>query len=118
MNPNRQHYTRYDADVDEEDVSSGYPDELPRVVPRNAVYRATESHQAIRSVPQRRASTIPARASRIQVTPGPPPRRQADRRTTGTLPRRAHLHPLVFLGLALIIALLGYVVFTSVLTWV
>jgi len=123
MRQDKQHYTRYDADTDEADaadVSSGYPDELPRVVPRNAVYRATESHPATRSVSQRRASAIPARASRsrLDVVAGPPPQRQPRQSKTEALPRQWRLHPLLFVGLALIVAILGWVVFTTLATWV
>lgn len=117
MNQNRQHITRYEADTDEDedDVSSGYPDELPRVVPKSVVYRTTEAHPVARPV---QPSRIPARASRIEVRSGPAPRKQSERGKTETLPRQWRLHPLVFVGLALMIAILGWVVFTSVATWV
>lgn len=118
MKPNRQHVTYYEADTDEDDdadVPSGYPDELPRVVPKSVVYRATEAHPVARPV---QPSRIPARASRIEVRSGPAPRRQSDRRKTEQLSRTWRLHPLVFVGLALIIAILGWVVFTTIATWV
>jgi len=123
MKPDRQHFTRYEADTDEDedaDVSIGYPDEFPRVVPKSVVYRTTESHPPVRSGSQRRSS-IPARASRsrVDVVPGPPPRRTSSTsHKTEALPRRWRLHPLLFVGLALIVAILGWVVFTSVATWV
>ena len=124
MKPHRGDYTRYDDDTDEDgggDVSVGYPDEFPRVVPKSAVYHTTQSHPGTRSVSQRRSSPIPARASRtrLDVVSGPPPRRQSSRQSvTEALPRRWRLHPLLIVGLALIIAILGWVVFTSVATWV
>jgi len=125
MKPDRQHYTRYEADTDEDedaDVSTGYPDELPRVVPKSAVYRTTEPHPPVRDVPSRRSTPIPARASRsrVEVVPGPPPRQQPSRQRSVTedLPRRWRLHPLVFVGLALIIAILGWVIFTTLATLV
>lgn len=121
MRPDRQQYTHYEADTEDEDadVSAGYPNAFPRVVPKSAVYRTTEQHPASRSVPQGRASRIPARASRssVEVVTGPPPRRQPSRRETEALPRR-RLHPLVFAGIALFIAILGWVVLTTVATWV
>ena len=122
MRPKREDYMHYDADTDEEDaadVSSGYPDEIGRVVPKSALVWTTEQPAPTR-LPERRkpSSPIPARASCVQVTSGPPPRGQADRRKTEDLPRRWRLHPLVFVGLALLIAILGWVIFTSVATWV
>lgn len=122
MRPHREDFTCYDADTDEEDggdISSGYPDEIGRVVPKSAVVWTTE-HAATTRLPERRkpSSPIPARASRVTVTSGPPPHQHADRRKTEDLSRRWRLHPLVFVGLAIIIAILGYVVFTSVATWV
>ena len=118
MRSDRQRYTRYEADTDEEDedgdVSSGYPDELPRVVPKSVVYRTTEAHPVARPAPP---SRIPARASRIAVSHGPAPRKQSERGKTETLPRQWRLHPLVFVGLALIVATLGWVVLTSVVNW-
>ena len=120
MRPDRQHYTRYDADAEDEDadVSAGYPDAFPRVVPKSAVYRTTEPHLPVRSVSPRKSTPVPARASRIAVTSGPPPRRQPTSNAPDAMPRRWRLHPLLFVGLALIIAILGWVVFTSVATWV
>jgi hypothetical protein len=123
MRENQRHYTRYDADTDEEaDVSSGYPDEWGRVVPKSAVYRTTQSHAVARSVPQPCSTPVPARASRtrVDVRHGPPPPRAASDtpRQTGTLPRRSRLHTLVFVGLALLIGLVGYVVLGSIFTWV
>lgn len=116
MRQDKRSVTRYDDDTDDEaDVASGYPDEFPRVVPRSVVYRTTDAHPAARPVSPVR---IPARASRIEISKGPAPRRPSERRKTEQLPRTWRLHPLVFVGLALLIAILGWVVFTSVATWV
>ena len=122
MRQDKQHYTRYEADTDEDEDAdvSGYPDEFPRVVPKSAVYRTTESHPPVRAVPSRRSTPVPARASRtrVEVTSGPPRRTSSTNRKTEALPRQWRLHPLLFVGLALIIAILGWVIFTTVATWV
>jgi hypothetical protein len=124
MRPHRDDYTRYETDTEEEaDVSSGNPNEWGRVVPKSAVPWTTEQPTTTtRSVSQRRATPIPARATRtqVEVKHGPPPQRAASGspRKTDALPRRWRAHPLLFLGLALLIAIVGYVVLGSLFTWV
>jgi len=121
MRQDRQHFTHYEADTEDEeaDVSAGYPDAFPRVVPQSAVYRKTEQQSASRFVQPGRPSRIPARASRsnVEVVTGPPPRPQPSRSQTEDLPRRRRLHPLVFVGIALFIAILGWIVLTTVANW-
>jgi len=115
MRPDRQHYTHYEADTEDEedDLSAGYPDAFPRVVPKSAV-RYAYTDQRITSAPRRRYDVqqgAPPRVRRASVDV-PPTDRQ-----TEALPRRRRLHPLVFVGLTLMIAILGWVVFTTVANW-
>jgi len=80
------------------------PDERLPARPRTPTYAVSRG---------RPPSPYPQRASLQR----PPPDEQRKGRRSDALPRR-RMHPLVFIGIALFIALLGWVVLTTVAIWV
>lgn len=107
--------TEYDEDEEE-----WYP-RMPKSALRSDIFHgsATSTRSVLAASTNGRPRPIPPRASaaitQVRVKQGPPPPRRKD---TEDLPRKWRPHPLLFIGLALIVAILGWVVLTSVAAWV
>lgn len=99
-----------------------YP-QMPKSALPNALFTSgstTSTRSVTTATTQRRPRSIPPRASaltsaQVQVKYGQPPPRRKD---TEAPTRKWRPHPLFFIGLALIVAILGWVVLTSVAAWV
>jgi len=109
----RQDYTRHNADTDSEDEEEEWYPRMPKSALRLQDTRtpANPTRYTVR-VQQGDPPPIPRRASLNQPTSG-----QEKSKKTEDLQRRWRPHSLLIVGLTLIVAILGYLFFTTVGNW-
>lgn len=118
---NRQRSTRYDADSEDEasDIATGYPDEWYPRMPKSALrVRDTTDRSVITSSGRRfdiQQGAPPPKVRRASLNQ--PATEQGNGKQTEDLQRRWRPHPLLIVGIMLIVAILGYLVLTTVGTW-
>ncbi len=93
---------------DDDEAGDAYPG-VQHIIPKSAI-RYRDTNQSIGPLSRRR----------YEVTQGAPPVRRASAqsaRETEPAPRRRRVHPVVFVGMALLIAVIGWGVLTVFANW-